>query len=110
EKAPQLLAAPIDLPPPSKEEQAANTKTVAHPKGHQAALVYPAVKLDPAQKEYQTLAELGAQLNNKLDLVMGYSGFFGFFSKALLLSMNGLHSLLHVGYGWCIILITVIIK
>jgi YidC/Oxa1 family membrane protein insertase len=122
EKAPQLLATPIDLPPPSKEEQAANTKTVAHPKGHQAALVYPAVKLDPAQKldrqflifagpkEYQTLAELGAQLNNKLDLVMGYSGFFGFFSKALLLSMNGLHSLLHVGYGWCIILITVIIK
>jgi YidC/Oxa1 family membrane protein insertase len=88
----------------------------------QATMVYPAAVLAPGKaleqqvflyagpKEYRLLARIGSDFNNNIDLVMGYSGFFGFFSKALLLSMNGLHSLLHVGYGWCIILITVIIK
>jgi len=40
---------------------------------------------------------------------MNFGGFFGFFAKALLLSMNGLHSL-GLGYGLAIIAITVIIK
>jgi YidC/Oxa1 family membrane protein insertase len=49
-------------------------------------------------------------LNNNIDAIMGYGGFFGFFSKALLLSMNTLHQAFHLQYGWVIILITVIIK
>ena len=40
---------------------------------------------------------------------MGLDGFIGFFSKLLLRSMNGLHSL-GLGYALCIITITIIIK
>jgi YidC/Oxa1 family membrane protein insertase len=40
---------------------------------------------------------------------MGFSGFFGFFSKFLLLSMNGLHAI-GLQYGLCIIAITFILK
>ncbi len=60
-------------------------------------------------KEYRTLQKIGLAYKNNLDLVMGYSGFFGFFAKLLLLSMNGLHSL-GLGYALAIIAITVIIK
>jgi YidC/Oxa1 family membrane protein insertase len=41
---------------------------------------------------------------------MGFNGFFGFFSKMLLLGMNQVNSFLHVGYGLAIIIITIIIK
>jgi YidC/Oxa1 family membrane protein insertase len=37
-------------------------------------------------------------------------GFFGFFAKGLLLAMNWLHDTTTLGYGWVIVLITVIIK
>jgi len=40
---------------------------------------------------------------------MGF-GFWGFFSKALLLGMNWLHAALRLPYGWAIIVITVFIK
>jgi YidC/Oxa1 family membrane protein insertase len=40
---------------------------------------------------------------------MGFGGFFGFFSKILLLSMNGLHGF-GIPYGWTIVVITIIIK
>ena len=75
-----------------------------------------AVNLDPSislghigPKEYQRLARLGSEMRNELDLIMDYGGFFGFFAKALLLSMNGLHSF-GLSYAWCIIAITIIIK
>jgi YidC/Oxa1 family membrane protein insertase len=61
-------------------------------------------------KEYQTLATIAARFKNNADLVMGFGGFFGFFSKALLLGMNWLNSALGLPYGWAIIAITVIIK
>jgi len=41
---------------------------------------------------------------------MGFNGFFGFFSKGLLLGMNWLHRALALPYGWAIVAITVIIK
>src|SRR5207253_3616477 len=41
--------------------------------------------------------------------IMGSSGLFGFFAKALLWSMNGIHSLVP-SYAFAIIAITVIIK
>ena len=56
-------------------------------------------------KDDKTLSRLG----NNLDLVMGFSGFSGFFAKGLLLSMNGLHRP-GAPYGLTIIVITVIIK
>ena len=48
-------------------------------------------------------------MGNNLDLIMDFTGPFGFFSKMLLLSMNGLHAL-GLPYGLTIIAITVIIK
>lgn len=95
----------------------------AAPFGFQSSLVYPAKALQPGgtnaihrdftlyigPKEYQRLARLGNQMSNELDLIMDYGGFFGFFAKALLLSMNGLHAF-GLSYAWCIIAITIIIK
>jgi YidC/Oxa1 family membrane protein insertase len=40
----------------------------------------------------------------------GFSAFFGFFSKFLLLSMNWLHNTFGFPYGWAIVAITIIIK
>lgn len=96
-----------------------------NPKGrnpgiYQAALRYDGISLPAGQglqrdylvyagpKEYKNLSRLGARMNNKLDLVMNF-GFFGFFAKALLLGMNGLHSM-GLSYGLAIIVITFIIK
>jgi YidC/Oxa1 family membrane protein insertase len=88
-----------------------------HPFGYETALAYPATTLSAGQaqemevmiyagpKEYKTLARLG----HHLDVVMGYSGVFGWFAKALLLSMNGLYAFVP-HYGLVIILITVLIK
>jgi YidC/Oxa1 family membrane protein insertase len=92
--------------------------------GYQTAFVYPPARLDARQtveqsytfyagpKEYNGLANIGHYMGNKLDLVMGFTGFLGIFSfcsKFLLISMNGLHYI-GLSYGLCIIAITVIIK
>jgi YidC/Oxa1 family membrane protein insertase len=102
-------------------EEAFPRELLQSPLGFEAALGYPAALLPPGQtvertfniyagpKEYRTVNEVGLQYNNNLEAVMGYSGFFGFFAKALLLSMNGLHAL-GLGYAAAIIAITVIIK
>lgn len=120
----RVVTRTVNLPAPTKEEMAADPKRIAHPVGFQSSLVYPAVTIAPGQavenhlqvyagpKEYRTLARLGSEMNNRLDLIMGFDGFFGFFAKALLLSMNGLYAMFGgvLGYGWVIIMITVIIK
>ena len=41
---------------------------------------------------------------------MNFGSFWGFFAKALLLAMNWLHDVTKLGYGWVIVLFTVIIK
>ncbi len=116
----QLVSRPIDLPRPH-EGQTSFTNNPA-PKGFQTALVYPEVTLPAGQslereinfyagpKEYRTLSRIAAQFNNNVDLIMGFGGFFGFFSKVLLLAMNWLHHTLLIPYGWAIIVITVIMK
>ena len=60
-------------------------------------------------KEYNTLARLSSTFGNDLDGIMDFGGFFGFFAKALLLSMNGLHGF-GLSYGFAIVAITFIIK
>jgi YidC/Oxa1 family membrane protein insertase len=119
--APQIVARRIDLPAPTPAQLQEDKRMVAHPFGFQAAFLYPELILAPAQsvertyavfagpKEYQTLDRLAGRFGNQIDLVMDFSGFFGFFAKALLLSMNGLHGL-GLSYGLAIIAITVIIK
>ena len=118
----QILSRHIYLPPPGAEELAADPKANLAPVGFQTAFVYPEISLKPGEilerrydifagpKEYKILDRLASRLGNNMDLVMGFGGFFGFFSRALLLSMNGLHDLFHLSYALCIIAITIIIK
>jgi YidC/Oxa1 family membrane protein insertase len=117
--AQQIIARPVTLPPFPNVEQATNAPP---PKGIQTALVYPAQTLGMNQvverqivffagpKEYRTLARIGEQFQNRADLVMNFGGFWGFFAKALLVAMNWLHDVTKLGYGWVIVLFTVIIK
>jgi len=60
-------------------------------------------------KEYKTFEKLGIQMENEVDAVMDFGGFFGFFARALLRSMNGLHGW-GLSYAMSIIVITIIIK
>jgi YidC/Oxa1 family membrane protein insertase len=113
----------VSLPAHDPDDVPKGDTAFASPFGFQSGFVYPAQTVFPGgtnsihreftlyvgPKEYQRLAKLGAQMGNELDLIMDYGGFFGFFAKALLLSMNGLHSF-GLQYAWCIIAITIIIK
>lgn len=88
--------------------------------GLQAAFTYPPAVVEPGKvlerdyefyagpKEYNRLAQIGTKMGNNLDLIMNF-GFFGFFSKILLLSMNAVH-MTGLSYALCIIVITIIIK
>ncbi len=117
----QVTATKVDLPPPSREVLARNPRANPRPFGFQAGLVYSATNLPPngamqkdfklyaGPKENRTLERIALQLKNDIDIVMGYSGFFGWFSKALLWAMNGLNAL-GLSYAMAIITITVIIK
>ena len=120
EPAQEVVTRPIHLPPfPATTTNAAPT---AAPQGFQTALAYPQTALNPGEKlerhiflfagpkEYRTLARIGAQFHNEADLVMGYGGFFGGIGRALLLAMNWIHQTIHIGYGWAIVTITVLIK
>jgi YidC/Oxa1 family membrane protein insertase len=120
EPADQVVVRTNPLPRPSEEEL--TYRSVREPVGYTAELVYPALTLAPhgsvqrqlaifaGPKEYRTLATIAAAFNNNVDSIMGYGGFFGFFSKALLLGMNALHQWIRLPYGWAIIVITVFIK
>ena len=115
-----LYATKSDLPPPTKEEMAAAPRTRPHQFAFEVSITQSATNLPPNQtlerqfkifagpREYRILERIGADLKNDLERVMEF-GFFGFFSKMLLLSMNGLNAL-GLGYGLAIIAITVIIK
>ena len=114
----QLVSRPIPLPRPTLGY--ASFTNNPGPMGFQTALVYPETTLPAGQaierqvnfyagpKEYRTLSRVAAQFNNNVDLIMGFGGFFGFFSKVLLLAMNWLHHTLLIPYGWAII--TIIMK
>jgi YidC/Oxa1 family membrane protein insertase len=118
--ASRLMIHPITVSPPDLVGLTNRTSAFLT-NGYEATLWYPGTTLQPHQtldesytfyagpKEYNTLARIGQQMGNRLDLIMDFSGFFGFFSKLLLLSMNGLH-FIGVSYGMAIIAITVIIK
>jgi len=114
----QIIGRRVALPPPSAEELEAHPYLPKEPFGHETTFTYPAT-IVPAHgsmelkysvyagpKEYYTLS----LLPKNLDLVMGFGGWFGPFSKGLLLSMNLLHGAIVPSYGLSIIFITVIIK
>jgi YidC/Oxa1 family membrane protein insertase len=119
DNAQSLVARPITLP---QFPNLGNITNKALPTGAQAALVYPAqtltagsavdrqIALYAGPKEYRTLAIIGEEFQNRADDVMGFGGIFGFCAKPLLIAMNWLHDITHLGYGLVIILITVLIK
>lgn len=121
EPAPGLVTEQLLLPPPSPEILQEFRDANPAPKAYQNALTYPAQTLQPGQfiehtfqvftgpKEYNTLAKFSKQTGHEVDSVMGFDGFFGFFAKILLLSMNGLHGV-GLSYGWAIVVITFIVK
>lgn len=118
--APEMVARKLDLPRPSPEVMRADRQVAREPFAIQTGFRYPEVVLAPGQsverwfdlfagpKEYRTLDRLGSVYDNEVDRVMGF-GWFGFFAKGLLLSMNGLHGL-GLSYGLAIVVITIIIK
>jgi YidC/Oxa1 family membrane protein insertase len=115
--AAQVISLPVNLPSLTFDNQI----PTAPPVGIQTALVYPAQTLTAnssverqivfyaGPKEYRTLAVIGEEFQNRADLVMQF-GFFGFFAKALLLAMNWLHDTTKLGYGWAIVLLTIILR
>lgn len=117
--ASQVVSRAIDLPRPT-EGKFSSTNNPAL-KGFETTVHYPATTLDAGKtiernvnlfigpKEYKTLASIANRYNNDVDQAMGF-GFFGFFSKALLLVMNWLHSAISIPYGWAIIVITILLK
>ena len=124
--AEQVLAWPVTLPPFPNIQL---TPGAPLPAGVQCALVYPAqtlaanssverqIVLFAGPKEYRTLARVGAELQNGADLIMnfgtGFASFWGigtFFAKLLLSGMNALHDLTGMGYGWTIVMITVLLR
>ena len=117
--AAQIVSRAIQLPRPI-EGKFSTTNSPAR-KGFETTVHYPATTLEAGKtlerkvnlfvgpKEYKTLASIASRYDNNADQAMGF-GFFGFFSKALLLVMNWLHSALSVSYGWAIIVITVLLK
>jgi YidC/Oxa1 family membrane protein insertase len=121
EPALEIVSRSIDLPRPGLDELPPNLKRAPPPKGFFTMLTYPGVTLAPGQsferqihffagpKEYRTLARIADRFHNSVDVVMDF-GWFGFFSKALLLAMNWLNKALNLPYGWAIIVITIIIK
>ena len=114
----RVVARRVDLPPPGADVLSAYPDAVQKPFGYQTAIVYSATTLEPGAvlerrvdlfagpKEYNTLA----QLPRSQDLAMNFTTFFGWFAKALLLSMNFLHNSFGLAYGLAIIVITVLIK
>ena len=118
DRAQQMIARPVTLP----QFDNITETNVALPRGIQAALVYPAgtltanttldrqVVLFAGPKEYRTLAEIGAQFQNRADDVMGFSSLYGFCAKPLLVAMNWLHDFTGLGYGLVIVLLTVLLR
>jgi YidC/Oxa1 family membrane protein insertase len=120
--AQQVVARPVNLQPLADNSLATGI-------GIETALVYPAQTLSAnsnverqivfyaGPKEYRTLARIGEDFQNHADLAMnwgsGYMSFWGvgtFFAKLLLSGMNWLHDVFKVGYGWAIVLITIILR
>ena len=126
EPAAQMVARTVTLPRFQNVGVVTNTPA---PQGIQTSLLYgpgtlaanAALERDfvlfAGPKEYRVLAQVSQQFGNHADEVMNFGSGFGsfwgigtFFAKLLLSAMNGLHDLIGVGYGWTIVLITILIK
>jgi len=124
--AQQMAAHPVMLPPLANVP---GNPGLLYPRGIQTSLIYPAqtltanstltrqITIFAGPKEFRTLSLIGEQLHNRADLAMnfgtGYAGFWGigtFFAKLLLSAMNWLHDVTGLGYGWTIVVITILLR
>jgi len=99
------------------------------PMGVQTAMVFPGqtltanssverqIVLFAGPKEFRTLAAISDEFKNNADQVMnfgsGFATFWGvgtFFAKLLLSGMNAIHDVTKIGYGWSIVIITILIR
>jgi YidC/Oxa1 family membrane protein insertase len=122
----QVYSVPVTLPQFPNIELAPGARL---PQGIQIGLFYPAQTLTTnssverqivfyaGPKEYRTLADIAEKYGNHADDAMnfgnGYISFWGvgtFFAKLLLLGMNWMHDTLKMGYGWTIVLITLLLR
>lgn len=116
--ATNVTARRVALPPPPADQLAVDNQAHAKPAGAQTSLIFSETNLNPGQvlersfqiyagpKEYLPLS----RMDNRIDLVMDYTGFSGPFAKLLLVMMNFLHNSLHLNYGLCIIALTLIVR
>jgi len=122
EPADTMFSQKVSLPPPTLEELKLEPKALRKPVGIQSGFRFESsilaanssteftMDVYAGPRKYKTLSKLGLKLETDLEPVMGFGGFFGFFAKILLLSMNLLHEKLSFSYGFAIIGITVIMK
>jgi YidC/Oxa1 family membrane protein insertase len=115
--ADRVVVRDFPLAPPTPAEREMDGRRNPNPRAYQAALVMAGDTVAPGQsveqrfsfyagpKEYFTLSRMRLGLES----VMDFSGFTGFFAKALLLSLNGLHQFIP-SYGWAIVVLTLFIK
>ena len=115
--ADRVVVRDFALPKPIPAERQADGRLNPDPKAYQASLLLAGGTIAPGQsleqrfsfyagpKEYFTLS----RMRLGLEAVMDFSGFTGFFAKALLLSLNGLHQFIP-SYGWAIVVLTILIK
>ena len=122
----EMVARTVTLP---RFQNAGNAPSAPAPQGIQTALVYPSqtlaanavlerqIVLFAGPKEYRTLAVIGEEFHNHADEVMnfgsGFASFWGvgtFFAKLLLSAMNALHDLTKLGYGWTIVVLTILLR
>ncbi len=107
----------VQLPAPSVALQESDRLMQAEPVGVSVHLRYPAATILRGQvlehayalyagpKDLKTFNLLGRDLER----LMGY-GWFGIFATPLLLAMKLMHQWIGLGYGWCIVLVTVLIR
>jgi YidC/Oxa1 family membrane protein insertase len=114
----------IDLPAPTAQEIAADSKIVREPRGLEAMVDYPGVTLAPNQTVERQFtiyagpkrAKLLARVGRETDKIMDF-GFFSPISKIMLRVMNGIHSLIapivpeKLGkYAMSLVTMTILIK
>jgi YidC/Oxa1 family membrane protein insertase len=126
EPATEVVAHTVTLP--YFQDTGAATNGVA-PQGVQTAMVFPGqtltanssvdrqILLFAGPKEFRTLAAISDEYKNNADQVMnfgsGFATFWGvgtFFAKLLLSGMNAIHDATRIGYGWTIVIITILIR
>ncbi len=122
--ASQFMGLRIDLPPPTAQEIAADSKVAREPHGIEGVMSYPAVTLvtnQTLERQYTIYAgpkqqKLLSRVGRQTDAIMDF-GFFSAISKLMLRVMNGIHGLVagivpdKLGdYAVALILMTILIK